>query len=137
MKKNWMWLMVGMVVLGFMGCADLEESSFAKSFEDDPVLDTESLLEQAGFRKIPADTQERLNHLMALEQHQIAPHTQNGQTVYIYADATRCDCMYTGDKAAYQRYLDLTAYQHQTRAMALDWRADDAQEMNWDLWGPW
>ena len=54
-----------------------------------------------------ADSPAKVDHLKALTQHKLVPHTNKGEARYIYADAKYCKCVYAGDEAAYQRYQKL------------------------------
>ena len=68
------------------------------------VSNTEVLLSQAGFRKVPADTPQRAEHLQTV-------------AYYVYADPDYCKCMYVGSESAYATYKTLV--QQQDEAMAL------------------
>src|SRR5262245_51144845 len=98
------WIMLTCLALGFAGCALT-------------VGNTEGLLEQAGFRKIPADTPKRAEHLQTIRPRQLIQRKSDGKLYYVYADPDYCKCMYVGSEGAYGTYKTLV--QSQDEAMAL------------------
>jgi hypothetical protein len=90
---------------------------------------TESLLAQAGFRQVPADTPKKLAHLKTLPQRQLVARTHEGQKYYVFADAEGCKCMYVGRDQQYQSYRALARDQRvaEDQAVALE----DARE--WEI----
>jgi hypothetical protein len=64
----------------------------------------ESMLTQAGFRQIPADTPQKMSHLKTLPQRQLVQRTHQGQKYYVFADAEGCKCMYVGRDQQYQSF---------------------------------
>ncbi|MDB5477317.1 MAG: hypothetical protein JWP49_2828 [Phenylobacterium sp.] len=102
------------------------------------ITEKEDLLAAAGFAQRPANTPQRQASLAQLPANKFVPRTKNGQTQYVYADPTVCDCLYVGDQKAYSAYKqDLfvrrIANQQEMTAMTYqnnwDWN-------RWD-WGPW
>jgi len=89
------WAAVAGICLVAAGC---------QSIEEERAVDTEGLLQQAGFQVRFADSPERLEHIKALEQDALVRKERNGQPYYIYADAKGCQCMYFGNQAEYQKY---------------------------------
>jgi len=81
------------------------------------VGNTEGLLDQAGFRKVPADTPKRAEHLQTIRPHQLIQRKTDGKLYYVYADPDYCHCMYVGSESAYAKYQTLV--QRQDAAMAL------------------
>jgi hypothetical protein len=79
------------LVLGLSGCALT-------------AGDTEGLLEQAGFRKVPADTPKRAEHLQTIRPHQLIQRQTDGKLYYVYADPGYCKCLYVGSENAYATY---------------------------------
>jgi hypothetical protein len=67
---------------------------------------TEQMLSTAGFQAVPADTAERQADLAALPPGRLF--AQPNGSGYILADPTGCACLYKGDAAAYQAYVQLT-----------------------------
>ena len=106
------------------------------SMEADRARNTESLLAAAGFKVKLADTPEKLAHIKTLTQHKLVPQMKDGQVVYVYADATTCQCVYAGTEDAYQRYQQLAIQKKiaDDQRMAAEMNEDAA--MNWGMWGP-
>src|SRR5262245_17552038 len=71
------------------------------------VAGTESLLSQAGFRQVPADTPQKLAHLRTLPEHRLISRDHQGKKYYVYADPDNCKCLYMGTPAQYQTYRNL------------------------------
>jgi hypothetical protein len=118
---------VFIVVLGMVvfGCATQQ------------AVDREQMLAASGFHVKIADTPEKLAHLKELTQRRVVPHEKDGKTVFVYADAESCKCVYVGDEEAYQEFsqrLEQKKMQDVDRMIAEENR--DAS-MNWALWGPW
>jgi hypothetical protein len=91
---------------------------------------TESMLAQAGFRQIPADTAQKLTHLKTLPQRQLVQRTYQGQKYYVFADADGCKCMYVGRDQQYQSFQrvakEARAAEDQATALeeAKEWEID-------------
>jgi hypothetical protein len=102
MRTGWQWTGTAVVAvglaLGISGCASMTYS-------------TESLLTQAGFRKIPADTPQKVEHLKTLPEHRVVGRTHNGKKYYVFADLADCRCLYVGSPQAYQSYQSLAKAQ--------------------------
>ena len=75
------------------------------------LSDTESLLSQAGFRQLPADTPKRVEHLQTLAPHRLIKRTTDGKSYYVFADPSNCKCLYVGNDAAYAKYKTLVRQQ--------------------------
>jgi hypothetical protein len=81
------------------GCAAIERQD---------AVDTEKLLAAAGFQMRPADTPERQQDLANMPPRRLVVHRRQGaQTVYTYADAQNCNCLYVGDAKAYDEFRRL------------------------------
>jgi len=65
---------------------------------------TESRLAQAGFRKLSADTPEKISHLQTLPTRKFVKRNRDGKTYYVYADPEYCKCLYVGTVQQYARY---------------------------------
>lgn len=105
-------------------------------------MDTERRLSAAGFQMKLADTPEKVAHLKFLAERRLVPTTLDGQTVFVYADAEACKCVYVGSQANYQEYERLTIQQNvvdeqHATAEEADMAAETNAQMNWDLWGAW
>lgn len=63
------------------------------------------MLSAAGFRVLPADTEEKLQHLNLLEPLKLQYYVgKTGMLHYYMADPFNCHCMYIGSEEAYQKY---------------------------------
>lgn len=107
------------LVLG--GCATMNR---------DATLEMENQLEASGFKMQRADTVEKMDHLNTLPQQKISKHKKDNSVFYTFADATHCKCLYMGDEAAYQEYLDMS------RKSGQDY-INEKNPMNWDTWDDW
>jgi hypothetical protein len=107
-----------LLVLLYSGCATLEKDS---------VTDTERTLEAAGFQMKTANTPEQRAHLPTLTQHKLVKHEKDGEPVWIYADASYCNCLYAGDEKAFQEYSKLSIQE----AVA---EANEDAAMDWGVW---
>ena len=99
------------------------------------VARMEDLMIKAGFQVRRADTPERLAHLKALTPLKMVRHDKDGVPHYVFADPDRCQCMYVGNEAAYQRYRALA---RESQAAAVQELADSGtgDAMRWGVWDP-
>ena len=111
-------LCLGALTAGLAGCQSTgapkpaPPSSVAATAKKTDAVQTAALLTQAKFVKKLADTPARQADLQALPQNQLLMRqAKNGATVYLYADAAVCQCLYVGDQAAHQQYQALRAQQ--------------------------
>src|SRR5215510_9054412 len=75
------------------------------------IGNTEFLLSQAGFRRVPADTPQRAEHLQTVAAHKLIRRKGDGRAYYVYADPDYCKCMYVGNESAYANYKTLVQQQ--------------------------
>jgi len=75
---------------------------------------TEDLLSQAGFRKLPADTPQKVAHMQTLPDKRLVSRTYQGKKYYVYSDPEGCKCVYIGDPAQYQSYQGIARQQQQS-----------------------
>ena len=97
----------------------------------------DDVLEAAGFTARPADTADRKAMLDRLPSGHFILRTKDGVDVYVYADATRCNCLYVGTAEAYDRYR---AHYNAEIARAedeLSGRVYADTSSGWDVWGGW
>lgn len=136
-KKKWLVLtMAGTFLLAGMflaGCKSVAESNLRETKWD---------LTRAGFKKLEADTPEKLARLKALAQWEVTRATRNGQVFYYYADAIDSKSLYVGKLENYQRYRGIDihgnkAETHHNEAVneVVDLRMMAAD--SWAVWGPW
>jgi hypothetical protein len=93
MRRRWHWMVVAGLALGVTGCATTS-----------PTQTTEDVLSQAGFRKLPADTPRKAEHLQTLPPLRLVGRTYKGTKYWVYADPQGCKCLYIGSAAQYKAY---------------------------------
>ena len=80
MKERRTWLKLAVVLIGLavalLGCATTQNTK---------AIQVERLLAAAGFQIRPADTPEKLAHLVTLTQRRLVRHEQDGKVHYVYA----------------------------------------------------
>jgi hypothetical protein len=81
------------------------------------VGSTEGLLTQAGFRKVPADTPKRAEHLQTMRPHRLIRRTSDGKAYYVYGDPDYCKCLFVGSESAYATYRTLVRQQEEAIAL--------------------
>jgi hypothetical protein len=132
MTTSWRWtnglaggLAAGLLALGGWASVSLR-----------PVA-TVNVLSASGFQMQLPDTPERLASLRTLPPRRVLPRTRDGHVEYVYADPTRCGCLYVGTEAQYQQYRRYTL-----EKQLADERLDAARTYGygldtWGEWGPW
>jgi hypothetical protein len=74
----------------------------------DRAAETTSLLTEAGFKVLQADTPQRAAKLNTLTPYKVVPwKRKTGGTVYAYAEPDQCKCVYVGSPKQYARYRQL------------------------------
>ena len=96
--RSTLWITMIGLILGLGGCTLY-------------VVNTEDLLSQAGFRKIPADTPQRAEHLQTVRAHRLIRRKTDGKSYYVYADPSHCKCLFVGSESAYAIYKTLVRQQ--------------------------
>ena len=119
-----------LVVSGLAACASMEASK---------AVQAEQLMAASGFQMKLADTPEKLAHLKTLTQHKLVPHEKDNALVYVYADATTCQCVYWGNEASYQQYQKLAVQEQIADEQRMAAQMNENAAMNWGMWGmgPW
>lgn len=100
------------------------------------AVDIEKHLTSAGFKKMVADSQEKLDHLKTLPQRKFFKKEKDGNLYYVWADQKSCNCLYYGDKNAYEIYQQilLTLKLERDTAGSKEWAGTTG---NWGMWGTW
>jgi len=94
----------------------------------DKAAETTTLLSQAGFKVIKADTPERVAKLNTLTPYKVVPwKRKTGGTVYAYAEPKDCTCVYVGSPKQYAKYQQLSSAE-QASAMAAQEKAESEPE---------
>jgi len=78
------------------------------------VSTTEDLRSQAGFKKVAADTPQKVAHMQTLPDHRLVARTYKGNKYYVYSDPDGCKCIYVGNPTQYQSYQSIARQQQQT-----------------------
>jgi hypothetical protein len=107
--------------LTLAGCAGLQTADTHAA---------EQALAAAGFQAMPADTPEKLAQIQSLTPRKVLAQSQNGERQYVYADPTRCQCLYVGNEEQYQQ-LRRQQQQAIDRFYAVEGSED---RMDWSLW---
>jgi hypothetical protein len=104
MIRGWTWMAMAVtaaaLTLGVGACATTN-------------VQTETLLGQAGFRRVAADTPVKLAHLETLPARRLVGRTHAGKKYWVYADPEGCRCLYIGTPAQYQSYQSLLQQRQQ------------------------
>jgi len=100
------------VVLVLFAVAMAGAPSGCTAIRRDEAPQTTSLLTQAGFKTLYADTPAKVAKLNALTPYKIVPWTRkSGARVYAYADPGPCRCVYVGSPKQYAQYQKLLSAQ--------------------------
>jgi len=128
-QRNW-WIVlvvVAVLSLALAGCAALQKNA---------VTGVEGLLIRAGFKKMVADTPQKLAHLKSLSQNKIIRRTRHGNPYIVYADASYCICMYVGNETNLRHYRNLEIQQNENPVELLNQPGIVTGEEWSDVWGP-
>ena len=131
LKLKWLKSTVIILALGVLitGCASSQKTK---------AVDREQYLTSAGFRKILADTQEKLDHLQKMPQRDIFNIEKDGTLYYVWADEKSCNCIYYGDEDAYESYQQILLILKLKRDDAASAALDRAGfRGGWGMWGTW
>ncbi len=131
--KKYLWISMTMLVLTSLGLAG------CKSVAEVNVRDTRRELSRAGFKKLEADTPEKLAHLKALPQLVVTKRYREGELFYFYADGIASKSLYVGRVDNYLRYSGLDANMNraeQNHQSAVN-EAVDLRMVAGGAWGAW
>ena len=92
-----------------------------QALEREQAAQTERVLAQAGFQVIHAESEAGRAELAALPPHRVVERSEAGKTVYAYADAELCGCLYVGGAEAYRKFGEL----EEREALIRSWSAPD------------
>lgn len=93
----------------------------------DRAAETTSLLTQAGFKVLKADTPERVAKLNTLTPYKVVPwKRKSGGTVYAYAEPDSCKCVYVGSPKQYATFRQLLSAEQKAEIAAQEaaWSAE-------------
>jgi len=112
-------------VLMLAACAALLACTQIQRGKDDMLIG-------AGFTPVPANTPQRQAALASIPPHTFVHEMRGGRVLYAYADPTTCDCLYIGNQAAYDRYLEQVSLAELSNVQQMN---DEMYHMDWDTWG--
>jgi hypothetical protein len=121
-------------ITGLALCAALAGCAAIERHQADQ---TEQLLAAAGFQMKPADTPAKLADLEQQQQHKVVRHERDGEATYVYADATDCKCLYSGNQASYDEFQKLRVQEDVASQEMMAAQMNQEASMNWEMWGPW
>ena len=130
-KTTWLKLIVVILALGVFlsGCA---------ASQNKKAMNKDKLLPEAGFQKMLADTEEKLDHLKEMPQRIFFKKEKDGTLYYVYADEKTCNCLYYGDKDAFESYQQILLNMKLDREGAATAAMDRAgARYDWGMWGTW
>lgn len=93
----------------------------------------EDMLSSAGFKPVPPTTPAQQASMKSLPPHKLVQTTRNGKTVWVYSDPTICGCVYIGNQAARDAYLNKLNQQRQLDMTTLTVSSDSA-DWNAGMW---
>lgn len=96
----------------------------------------ENMLAAAGFSVQPANTPERVASLKTLPPHKFTMQSNNGQTVFLYADPTVCGCIYYGSQQNYDAYRQMAFQQQIANQQQMTAMMNQQAEFDFGPWGP-
>jgi hypothetical protein len=114
-----------MLTLAMTGCAETQKKQ---------TFEMEQTLSAAGFQLRPADTPKKLTQLQTLTQRKIIRHRHEGKLLYLYADATYCQCLYVGNEQAYQKFRGLALQKQIGEEQRRVERQDQPVHIDWEDW---
>ncbi|MEW6254370.1 MAG: hypothetical protein AB1592_00315 [Pseudomonadota bacterium] len=103
-----------------------------------PAQEKQDALTTAGFHKRVADTPAKVASMNAMPSNSFVRQTQKGQTVYLYADPSGCNCIYYGTEDNYGLYQQARYQQRMTDMAARAPIVDDPIIFDYGFdYGPW
>lgn len=97
------------------------------------IADKENLLAAAGFVAKAASSPAQQAALKSLPANKFVQQNYKNNTVYLYADPIVCQCVYSGDQAAYSKYQQMVFQKN----LADEQEATANMQANTFDFGPW
>jgi hypothetical protein len=116
------------LAVALAGCAAIDRQETER---------TEQMLAAAGFQMRTADTPAKLADLTRLQQQKLVRQERDGEPTYVYADATDCQCLYTGNQDNYDQFQRLRVQEDVASQEMMAAEMNQEAAMNWEMWGPW
>ena len=95
----------------------------------------EDMLASSGFKPTKPKTAAQIASFNSLRAHKLTKTSYNGKTVWVYADPTKCACLYIGDQNAHDAYVKKAAAQATADMNALE-GPDNPTNMDFSPWIP-
>jgi hypothetical protein len=102
---------VSLIILAVPSCSMFQDYESKRPAN---IAKTESMLDQAGFRKVSIETPDQHGAVSELSLHRLNRYESASGNVYWYADPDLCGCLYSGDENAYGRYAMLMQQEQDT-----------------------
>ena len=84
----------------------------------------EPMLAEAGFRRVPADTQARAQKLDDMTSLRISYAARNGKLAYWFADPYVCNCLYVGSRQNFEQFKNLAQQEKEESAQEVSGEAE-------------
>ena len=125
-------VMLGTLTLAIDACSLLNRVEQPSPQEE--AGEVEPILTAAGFKTLPADSQDKVDQLKALPQLTMNHYADRwGKLHYWTADSQFCRCLYVGDEQNYQRYQEFELEQQMVVRREMD--ASRMQRMTTNPYG--
>jgi hypothetical protein len=98
------------------------------------AADTEVMLLEAGFERMPADTPDKMAQLKKMAQKKVTPQKRNGEVIYVYPDAKHCKCLYIGSQRAYDRFQGILLKRQIDGERLRETSGGKSSSMEWGIW---
>ena len=121
-------LLIAAAVLAAAGCGTLREEEAGR---DEPML------EDAGFRRVPADTPEREALLRRLPPDRVTEVERGERTFYVFPDPDGCLCLYVGSSDQHDEYQRLRFQSGHPQQPPLPWNEGESAGLGWAVYGDW
>jgi hypothetical protein len=96
--------------------------------------DTVTLLDDAGFRIVAANTPEKIQALGSLPPGKISRVDRNGAIYFVYPDAEKCRCLRVGRQEQYDRYRRMAT---QSKSTLLETTGGSTSSGTFKGYDPW
>lgn len=94
------------------------------------VMETESQLTQAGFRKVAIQTADQHSAVAGLQLERLNQYQSADGRIFWYADPKLCQCLFEGDQVAHDHYEELLKTQSDTAEYANSGRPQEVEDLS-------
>lgn len=123
----WVCILGAAAIFALSGCAEFQQQKYQDKIK---------LLEEAGFKRIPANTPMKLEKLKELDQNRLTMMESEEGSYYVYADAEKCKCVYAGTYKNFERYQELSRSLQKEEWERRASRTKEDSIQDWQLWSP-